>query len=126
MPIAAERQPRQALFLEATRSRGRAAAFEVELSHGRLLTGEKSQGKTEGLITVSSPVSGRVLKIQEKSERVVSAGTPLLVMGDPTSLEVVVDLLSSEAVKVQPGMPVILDNWGGDQPLRARVRLIRV
>ena len=110
--------------LEAARSRAKAAAYEVELNRARLLTAEKSQGKTEGLITVPSPVSGRVLKIQEKSERVVSAGTPLLVLGDPTRLEVVVDLLSSEAVKVQPGMPVILENWGGDRPLRARVRLI--
>jgi HlyD family secretion protein len=110
--------------LEASRSRARAAAYEVEMSSARLLTAEKSQGKTEGLITVSSPVSGRVLKIQEKSERVVSAGTPLLVLGEPTRLEIVVDLLSSEAVKVRSGMPVILENWGGDQPLRARVRLI--
>jgi HlyD family secretion protein len=110
--------------LEATRSRAKAAAYEVELSRARLLSAEKSQGKTEGLIAVSSPVSGRVLKIQEKSERVLSAGTPLLVLGDPTRLEVVVDLLSSEAVKVRPGMAVILENWGGDQRLRARVRLI--
>ena len=85
--------------------------------------GEES-GKDRGVDPVSSPVSGRVLKIQEKSERVVSAGTPLLVLGDPARLEVVVDLLSSEAVKVKPGMPVMLENWGGDQPLRARVRLI--
>lgn len=110
--------------LEAARSRARAAAYEVELSRARLLTAEKSLGKTEGLITVLSPVSGRVLKIQEKSERVVPAGTPLLVLGDLTRLEVVVDLLSSEAVRVRPGMPVILENWGGDQPLRAKVRLI--
>jgi HlyD family secretion protein len=110
--------------LEASRSRAKAAAYEVELSRARLLTAEKSQGKTEGLILVPSPVSGRVLKIQEKSERVVSVGTPLLVLGDPTRLEVVVDVLSSEAVKVQPGMAVILENWGGDRPLRARVRLI--
>jgi HlyD family secretion protein len=110
--------------LDASRSRAKATAYEVEMARARLLTAEKNQGKIDGLITVSSPVSGRVLKIQEKSERVVLAGTPLLVLGDPTRLEVVVDLLSSEAVKVQPGMPVILENWGGDQTLRARVRLI--
>ncbi len=110
--------------LESARFRAKAAAYEVELSRARLLAAERSQGKTGGLIAVSSPVSGRILKIQEKSERVVSAGTPLVVVGDPTRLEVVVDLLSSEAVKVRPGMPVILENWGGEQPLRARVRLI--
>jgi HlyD family secretion protein len=110
--------------LEAARSRAKAAAYEVEMARARLLSAEKGKEKIDGPIGLSSPVSGRVLKIHEKSERVVAAGTPLLVLGDPTRLEVVVDLLSGEAVKVQSGMPVILDNWGGDQPLRARVRLI--
>jgi HlyD family secretion protein len=69
-------------------------------------------------------VNGRVLKIPEKSERVVSAGTPLLVLGDATRLEVVIDLLSSEAVKVRPGMAVRLENWGGARELAARVRTV--
>jgi HlyD family secretion protein len=60
----------------------------------------------------------------EKSEQVVSPGTPLLVLGNPSQLEVVIDLLTTEAVKVKPGNTVFLDNWGGEQPLQARVRLV--
>jgi HlyD family secretion protein len=62
--------------------------------------------------------------VLEKSERVVEAGTPLLIIGDPSNLEVVLDVLSTEAVKVQPGMPVILEGWGGNQSLRAQVRVV--
>jgi HlyD family secretion protein len=62
--------------------------------------------------------------VLEKSERVVPAGTPILSVGDAAKLEIVVDVLSTDAVKVSPGMPVLLENWGGEQPLRACVRLV--
>jgi HlyD family secretion protein len=75
-------------------------------------------------IAVHSPIDGRVLRIVEKSERVVDPGTPLLVLGDPARLEVVVDVLSSEAVRITPGMPVLLERWGGPQPLKAVVRQV--
>jgi HlyD family secretion protein len=65
-----------------------------------------------------------VLRIAEKSERVVAAGTPIIVLGDPNKLEVVVDLLSTDAVKVKPGMMVLLQGWGGEGDLRARVRTV--
>lgn len=54
----------------------------------------------------------------------VAAGSPLLTPGDLSKLEVVIELLSSEAVKVKPAMPVILDGWGGNQPLKARVQRV--
>ena len=59
-----------------------------------------------------------------QSERVVAAGTPLLTVGDLSKLEVVIELLSEEATQVKPGMPVILDGWGGNQPLKARVQRV--
>jgi HlyD family secretion protein len=65
-----------------------------------------------------------VLRIPDKSERVVASGAPLVVVGDPSQLEVVIDLLSTEAVKVKPGMPVLLEAWGGEHPLQARVRVV--
>lgn len=65
---------------------------------------------------------GRVLRIPEKSERVVAAGTPLLELGDPTRLEIVVDLLSEDAVKVHSGDRMLVGDWGGDHPLEAHVR----
>jgi HlyD family secretion protein len=64
-------------------------------------------------IQIRAPVSGRVLKIVQDSEAVVAAGAPLLEIGDPLDLEVVADLLSTEAVQIGPGSPVLIDGWGG-------------
>lgn len=75
-------------------------------------------------ISVTSPVSGRVLRVLQESRRPVVAGTPLIEIGDPGRLEVVADLLSTDAVKVKPGARVLIDAWGGDRPLEGRVRLI--
>lgn len=76
------------------------------------------------MMNVRSPVSGRVLTVLQQSERVVAAGAPLLTLGDARYLEVVVDVLSSDAVKIRKGDVVMLEQWGGEQPLRARVRLV--
>ena len=64
-------------------------------------------------IQIRAPVSGRVLKIVQDSEAVVSAGAPLLEIGDPLDLEVVADLLSTDAVQITPGSSVQIDGWGG-------------
>lgn len=72
---------------------------------------------------VRSPVSGRVLRILQESERVVAAGTPLLEIGDPGNLEIVVDLLSADAVKVREASAASIEAWGG-APLRAAVTRI--
>ena len=75
-------------------------------------------------IDVRSPVAGHVLRVHEESERIVAAGTPLLEVGDPGDIEVVVDVLSADAVRIRPGAPVAIEDWGGEQPLEARVRLV--
>jgi HlyD family secretion protein len=75
-------------------------------------------------VEVTSPVSGRVLRVLKESEGVVTPGTALLEVGDPADLEIVVDLLSTEAVKVRPGQPVSIEAWGGDAPLAGRVRRV--
>jgi len=75
-------------------------------------------------VEVRSPVAGQVLRVSEQSERVVAAGAPLLTIGDSSRYEIVLDLLTTEAVKVRPGMTMRLENWGGDQALQARVRLV--
>ncbi len=77
--------------LDAYKSRAQAAAYEVKMARARLIAAE--QGKNGAVMEIPSPVNGRVLKIMEKSERVAAAGTPLLVLGDATRLEVVIDLL---------------------------------
>ncbi len=72
---------------------------------------------------IRSPVAGRVLKVLKESEAVVAAGTPILEIADPRDLEVLVDVLSTEAVEIGPGAEVILDAGGG-LLLQGRVRLV--
>jgi HlyD family secretion protein len=72
-------------------------------------------------IQLRAPVNGRVLKIHAESEQVVPAGKPLIEIGDPADLEVVVDLLSRDAVRVEAGATGWIDSWGGPSLLKARV-----
>jgi HlyD family secretion protein len=62
---------------------------------------------------IRSPATGQVLRIQQKSEQFVEAGTPLLEVGNLNQLELVVDVLSSDAVQINPGDPVRIEQWGG-------------
>jgi HlyD family secretion protein len=110
--------------LTAAQFRARAAAADVQQARAGLLALEATNGKDANLVFVRSPVTGQVLRIVEKSERVVTAGASLLTVGDPALLEVVVDVLSTDAVKVKPGMPVWLEDWGENRPLRAQVRTV--
>lgn len=75
-------------------------------------------------LTLYAPVAGQVLAVQQQSERTLAAGTPLITLGDPSRYEVVVDVLSTDAVNIRAGMPMLLDEWGGKTPLRATVRLV--
>jgi HlyD family secretion protein len=75
-------------------------------------------------LQIKAPVDGTVLQIHRKSEGVVAAGTPLLEIGDPGQLEVVVDLLSQDAIKVRPGAMVFIEDWGGGETLEGRVRRV--
>ena len=73
---------------------------------------------------VTSPVSGVVLRLDMLSERTVQAGTPLLAVGDPTDLEIVADLLSSDAVELPKNAVARVDRWGGREPLDAVLRRV--
>jgi predicted ABC-type transport system involved in lysophospholipase L1 biosynthesis ATPase subunit len=75
-------------------------------------------------VELRAPVSGRILRILDESEEVVLAGTPLLEIGDPDDLEVVVDLLSQDAVRVAPGALVLIEGWGGGALLNGRVQRV--
>jgi HlyD family secretion protein len=74
-------------------------------------------------VRVKAPVNGVVLKVLVKSEQAVTAGTPLAEIGDPHDLEIVVDLLSADAVRIKPGDHAVITEWGGP-PLQATVRRI--
>jgi HlyD family secretion protein len=110
--------------LDAAKFRARAAAYEVQVAKAGLLALAVEHGDKPRIITLRSPIRGHVLRLLQQSERVVSAGTPILQVGHPSQLEIVSDVLSTEAVKVKPGGPVLIENWGGDRVLRAKVRTV--
>jgi HlyD family secretion protein len=100
---------------------------ELASAQARLMgpTGADPEPKPESCcVPVLSPVNGVVLKLIAESEQVVTAGAPLVEIGDPTNLEIVVHLLSSDAVGVSAGAPATLTDWGGAGVLRARVRKV--
>ncbi|MGD9538686.1 MAG: efflux RND transporter periplasmic adaptor subunit [Alphaproteobacteria bacterium] len=97
---------------------------ELDRARARLITVNEAQVGTTPRVPVRAPVSGRVLRVPHESEGVVGAGEPLIEVGDPADIEIVVDLLSSDAVKVEPGQRVVIENWGGPAPLDGRVRRI--
>ncbi len=75
-------------------------------------------------VPVLAPINGRVLRVLHESESIVASGTPLIEVGDPEDMEVVVDLLSAEAVKVSPGDQAFIEDWGGEGALAGVVRRI--
>lgn len=110
--------------LEAAKFRARAAASEVEVAKAALIAVQRAgQSNTAATVAVRAPVRGRVLRVLEESERVVAPGTPLIELSSQ-SLEIVVDVLSTDAVKIKPGASVFIEGWGGDRTLNARVRMI--
>lgn len=77
-----------------------------------------------GCVEITAPVSGRVLQILQQSEAVVEAGAALLEIGNPTDLEIVTDLLSSDAIRVEAGQRVLIEGWGGAHALNGVVRRV--
>lgn len=97
------------------------AAHEIEMARAAL--GHVTRGSAGEQMPVTSPIDGRVLDILQTSEGVVQPGTPLVALGDPRALEVVVDVLTRDAVLIEPHAPVTLVQWGGED-LGGRVRLV--
>lgn len=139
--LRAEAQVRQAA-LETAAAAFKMREFELETARASLIepaeaidseeraSGEGDQetadvpGNRKCCLPVTAPVDGRILRIFHESEAVVTAGAPLIEIGDPTNLEIVVDLLSTDAVRVQEGSPVLIRDWGGDGDLKGRVRRV--
>jgi HlyD family secretion protein len=121
---AESKQTSTAKEVEAAKFRAQSAAADVERERAGLVSLEAQQSQAGKLVAIRPPARCRILRILEKSERVVPFGTPIIVLSNPQKIEIVVDLLSTDAVKVKPGAPVIIENWGGPAPLRARVRTV--
>jgi HlyD family secretion protein len=119
---------------EAARFAEAAADHDVEAARAVLMAARASRSDAAGqddpcatpgvCIEVRAPIAGYVLRVHEESERVVLGGSPLLELGDPDAIEIVVDVLSADAVKIRPGAALWVEDWGGDAPLRATVRRV--
>ena len=116
----------KAAELESAQSAVHVAAYELASAEAALMgPGQGEADKVEGCcIVIRSPVTGQVLKRDHESETVVPAGEPLVDVGDPRDIEIVADLLSTDAVKLKPGAHVYIDHWGGTKVLNGRLRLI--
>lgn len=112
----AQREANSARFLEAT------ARHELTAAQAALAHGSDERGVT--VLSLTSPVAGVVVRRHFESARPVQAGEPLLEVGAADALEVEVDVLSADAVRLRPGMAVELVRWGEARPLAGRVRRI--
>jgi len=110
--------------LEAARFSANAARFRVETIRSALLSATAESGSRTQAIPLRPPARGRVLRVLQESERVVQAGTPLIEIGDPAAIELVFDVLSSDAVKVVPGASILVENWGAETVLQGHVRTV--
>lgn len=121
----AELRARQAAAnLRSSRFAVDVAGHELEAATTALRYSAAQSGTAQEAVVVRSPVSGRVLKRYRESEGVVAAGAPLIEVGDPRALEVEVDVLSADAVRMRPGTRVLFERWGGEQPLEGVVRVV--
>lgn len=100
------------------------ARFELDMARAAVAHSVRLQaGGADEALQVKAPVAARVLKLLHESEGPVTAGQPLLEIGNPQNLEIAVEVLSTYAVKILPGSSVILDRWGG-APLQGTVRVV--
>jgi HlyD family secretion protein len=111
--------------LESAKADAHVAEHDIDIAVAALA---RARGAGRGGATadgpVTAPIGGRVLRVQQKSGGTVSVGTPLIELGDPTNLEVLIELLTTEAPQVAPGVAVRLVDWGGPAPLNGRVRRV--
>ncbi len=98
---------------------------DFELAQARAALQQIDKPTTGGAsIEVRAPVSGVVLRVQQESATIVAPGAPILEIGDPTDMEIEAEILSRDAVTIQPGAMVTVEQWGGDEPAKARVRRV--
>ncbi|MDH5491471.1 MAG: efflux RND transporter periplasmic adaptor subunit [Myxococcales bacterium] len=100
----------------------RIAAHQVQMAQAAL--GHTGATQEDEQLELGAPVGGQVLRVLHESEGVVAAGAPLLELGEPSALEIVVDVLTSDAVHIAPGARVQIERWGGEHALEAHVRRV--
>lgn len=102
------------------------ARFELEMARAALIRSRPQEhpDQEDSQLRVHAPIDGRVLEVFEESMTIVQPGTRLVELGDPHDLEVVIDVLSTDAVRIRPGAPVLFEYWGGEEVLHGNVRLV--
>ncbi len=117
---------RTAALHRSAEFRVRTARSELEAARAAFAYASGQDPEATGVIELRAPVSGQVLARRFESERVVQPGEAILEIGDPTALEVEVevDVLSADAVRIAPGMRVLFERWGHPEPLEGRVKHI--
>jgi len=118
--------------VQRTAANKRSADFSVEVTKYELEAARSAlqysaavdSGEPAERVPVRSPIDGKILKVVRECEGPVRTGDPLLEVGDPSALEIEVDVLSADAVRIKPGMKVLFDRWGGDKPLEGLVRIV--
>lgn len=120
--------------LQASQATRRAADYAIEVAQHEVAVARAALTEADApatravrspeILAVSAPVAGRVLAVPHESEGVVQAGQALVEIGHPGTLEVMVEVLSTSAVKIGVGSRVLLDRWGGGQTLQGRVRVV--
>lgn len=110
--------------LEAAVQERHVAGHEVEQARAALMAVQRRPGSGRAAFELRAPVAGRVLRVLQGSETAVALGTPLVELGDTARLEIVAELLTTDALQARPGSPVVIDRWGGPGTLQGRVRLV--
>lgn len=110
---------------QTARANVRMRQAEIEAAAAQLLRVEDGDALTGEVLAIRAPSAGQVLLVHQESETILSPGSPILDMGDPYDLEIVAEILSEDAVQIEPGARVDILEWGGaGAVLRGRVRLV--
>ncbi len=110
--------------LKSARMGMQMAKYELEQARAALLHTAEPSETVDEMFQIKAPVCGHVLRLIQESSIVVTPGMPIIELGDPTDLEVIVDVLSTDAVKIKSGARVMLEHWGGEEPLNGVVKLV--
>ncbi len=137
MGAASEDKLQDALFvMRAAREQQRSAGFSLDMARFELQQAQAALQRFqvspedpepppgECQFEIRSPIDGRVLRILQESAAALPVGTPLMELGDPANLELEIDVLSTDAVKITPGDTVLVEHWGGEKPLTGTVRVV--
>ncbi len=115
--------------VEGAAAERRMAGHELEQTRAALGAVQPSGAGMGGAnnaatFTVRAPSTGRVLRVLQSSEGAVALGTPLIEIGDTQRMEVVTELLTTDALAAKAGSRVMIERWGGPVVLEGRVRSV--